>query len=52
MNTYKIFEEKNNYIRKKYMKIQIYFLNDYIDKFGKPIYWNEYKLIKNYNKYK
>ena len=40
MNTYNIFEEKNNYIRKKYMKIQIYFLNDYIDKFGIPIEMN------------
>ena len=40
MNTYRIFEEKNNYVRKKYMKIQIYFLNDYIDKFGIPIGMN------------
>ena len=40
MNTYRIFEEKYNYVGKKYMKIQIYFLNDYIDKFGIPIGMN------------
>ena len=40
MNTYRIFEEKNSYIGKKYMKIQIYLLNDYIDKFGIPIGMN------------
>ena len=40
MNTYRIFEETNNYIGKKYIKIQIYFLNDYIDKFGIPIGMN------------
>ena len=40
MNTYKIFDEKLTIQRKKYMKIQIYFLNDYIDKFGIPIGMN------------
>lgn len=40
MNTYKIFDEKLTIQGKKYMKIQIYFLNDYIDKFGIPIGMN------------